>query len=249
MRSTKAFWRGPAVSHPFQVYVEPGNDPHIAVDGTLLQESILPRWFFKALAALVALLVLLTALWLLVLKPTIEDTASEAAVKAAEAKAAEVATAEAQKAAAAAAGPLAAEQQAQQAQIEALAEQIGVPVPPGTGSGDPLGEPTAVRLGPKPGTLVYTVPPDSVFSLTDVLFQNPNGDSGEITLRRGSSILFVERLDNFRDLDQHFVAPVTVNGGDKLIIDITCEAPGMSKGKCTPGVLLSGFLRATPPAA
>jgi hypothetical protein len=75
------------------------------------------------------------------------------------------------------------------------------------------------------------------------MFQNPEGDSGTITLRRGTQVLFQQRLDNFRDLDQHFVAPVTATAGESITLSVTCENP-------TPGlhaaVLMSGFLRAAP---
>lgn len=239
VRATTSFWRGPAVSHPFQVYVEPGSDPNIAVDGTFVQEAILPRWLPKALAALLALLLVLTALWFAVLKPTIKDTATEAAEKAAEAAAVE------------AIAPVAAAQQTQQRQIEAVAAgqdpSTVVPVEPGATTVDPLGNPTAVRLTNTKDQKTFTVPEGQAFSLTDLMFQNPNGDSGIIRLLRGSQILFDARLDNFRDLDQHFVAPLTGTAGQVFKLDIICEAP--SKPDCTPAVLLSGFLRPATPAS
>lgn len=237
VRAVDAFWRGPAMSHPFQVYVEPGTDPNMAVDGMFLQEAVLPKWLPRAVLALLALLALLTALWFAVLKPTIESTATEAAEQAA-AEAAE-------KAAAEAAAPVQAAQASQQAQIDALTQTGGAT--PTEGTADPLGDPTAVRL--VKGQQIFTVPADQVFSLTDVLFQNPNGDSGTVTLRRGGDVLFVERLENFRDLDQHFVAPVAVTGGQSLTLVIGCEAPGLGADDCTPAVLLSGFLRPLAPPA
>jgi hypothetical protein len=52
---------------------------------------------------------------------------------------------------------------------------------------------------------------------------NPKGDSGTLTLKRGDQVLFVEALDNFRDLDFHFIAPIVVAGGQSLAVDIDCQ--------------------------
>ena len=74
----KGFWRGPAKTRPFQLQVTPEGYLPISLDGSLLQEAILPPWFVKAMLALLALIILLVVLWLVVLKPTIESLATEA---------------------------------------------------------------------------------------------------------------------------------------------------------------------------
>ena len=74
----KRFWRGQPKTRPFQLYVKPDGGMPITLDGTMLQESILPPWFMKALLALIALLVVLVLIWLLLLKPSIQTAASEA---------------------------------------------------------------------------------------------------------------------------------------------------------------------------
>ncbi len=74
----KRFWRGQPKTRPFQLYVRPEGGAPISLDGTLLQESMLPPWFLKALLALIVLLVLLVLAWLFLLKPSIETAASEA---------------------------------------------------------------------------------------------------------------------------------------------------------------------------
>jgi hypothetical protein len=38
--------------------------------------------------------------------------------------------------------------------------------------------------------------------------QNPNGDRGRLTVRCGDQVILVEALENLRDLDFHFVAPI-----------------------------------------
>jgi hypothetical protein len=120
VRATKSFLRGPAISHPFQVYVEPGNDPHVGVEGMFLQESILPKWFFKALARLLGGCCSCSPLCgSRCLKPTIEDTATAAAEK--KARRSPPRRREGRRGAAAkAAAPVAEKQAAQQQQIDAL---------------------------------------------------------------------------------------------------------------------------------
>ena len=68
----KRFWRGQPKTRPFQLFVTPEGGTPITVDGTLLQESVLPSWFLKALLALIVLLIALVLIWLLLLKPTIQ---------------------------------------------------------------------------------------------------------------------------------------------------------------------------------
>ena len=74
----KRFWRGQPKTRPFQLYVKPEGGIPITLDGTLLQESVLPPWFLKALLAILALLIALVLIWLLLLKPSIQSAASEA---------------------------------------------------------------------------------------------------------------------------------------------------------------------------
>ena len=54
----KRFWRGQPKTRPFQLFIKPEGGLPITLDGTLLQESILPPWFLKALLALLGLLIL-----------------------------------------------------------------------------------------------------------------------------------------------------------------------------------------------
>ena len=53
----KRFWRGQPKTRPFQLFVRPEGGTPITIDGTLLQESVLPSWFLKALLALIVLLI------------------------------------------------------------------------------------------------------------------------------------------------------------------------------------------------
>ncbi len=76
--------------------------------------------------------------------------------------------------------------------------------------------------------------------ITDLVFSNPNGASGALRLRRSGQDLMVLRLENFRDLDFHFVSPIVVGPGQQL--RLACEAdPGPCDG--TAGLYFSGYER------
>ena len=72
--------------------------------------------------------------------------------------------------------------------------------------------------------------------ITDLIFGNPEGASGSLDLVRNGTILLDLRLDNFRDLDYHFVTPIQVEAGETLQLNASC-APG-----CAPSVFYSGFV-------
>jgi hypothetical protein len=261
----KRFWRGPAVTKPFQVVAtEEGKEP-LVTDGGLLQEALLPKWFWKAVLALLALLLLLLILWQTVLKPSIQSEARDAA-----------------------AGEVAAvEDRLNFAGIPTVPPNIDagaggsttIPPPDGGGGGGggglvptttgpdgqpgttlapptaALGDPFDIRLvaqaplaapagpgGPgTPGT--FTVPAGRVYSLTDMVLQNPNGDSGRMTVLRGNDVILESALENFRDLDYHFVAPYVFQAGDNLTVSITCTAVGQAGGDtCFAAASFNGFL-------
>ena len=57
--------------------------------------------------------------------------------------------------------------------------------------------------------------------ITDLVFSNPAAESGPLQLRRNDDELLVLRLENFRDLDFHFVTPIVFGPGDRL--RLTCD--------------------------
>ena len=80
-----------------------------------------------------------------------------------------------------------------------------------------------------------------MWSVTDVIFQNPTGAAGEVTLMRDDDILLVEELANFRDLDFNLVAPFVFEGDSNITMSVTCSAPGPSQSSCSVGTTLTGF--------
>jgi hypothetical protein len=229
----KRFFRGPSRTIPFQVQAQPDGGPPVTADGSFVQEALIPRWLLPALLALG----LLAVLWALLLKPTIESQARDAVAE-------PLARQDAQLA----------QQDDRVARLENQADgggKDGQTNPDEGGSGD--GSPYGRRLQSFCGSNcqpAFAVPTKQQFSLTDIVLENPRGDSGTIKLRRGSATLLVQQLENFRSLDFHFVAPIVVNGGSRLILDVECgngTLPGATQKRgvgCTPGAYLAGFLRA-----
>lgn len=119
----------------------------------------------------------------------------------------------------------------------------GIPVPGGGGSsggGPSGGGSSGSGPGPTDGRLTPTSPVTIVagqtLHITDLIFGNPEGASGTLDLVRNGTTLLDLRLDNFRDLDEHFVTPIEVKAGDTLQLTASC-APG-----CSPSVFYSGFV-------
>lgn len=258
----KRFWRGSPKTHPFQVLVQPEQGEPLTLDGTMLQEAVLPRWFFKALLALILLAILLFALWQTLLKPTLENAARSAAEEAAEEVAEEqneaieealAQSAEAQETAEAAATDAAAAEETATGQEEAATAAAESAVEEATAGLRDLGDPFDFRLtrSVAPGATVteqFEVPEDQVLSLTDIVLQNPGADQGIIRVQRGADAVLIEvRMENFRDLDYHFVSPVVFTAGQLVVFSVQCENP--DDRACNPGAYFNGFTKAVPEPA
>jgi hypothetical protein len=253
-KADKRIWRGQPVTHPFVVLVTPQDSTPVELPGTYVQTPVVPKWLWWLVPLLIALAALLLALWFLVLQPTIESQAKEAA--AAEADRAEEAAQDAEKA----------------------AEVLKDPAPeqgPGKGPGkgpdkgpdkgadkDPDDNPTPPKkrvvvtdISPRlHGTPAdndsATVPfelddPSDTFALTDVVLSNPQGDFGRVELRVDGAVLLSHALENFRDLDFHFVSPIQVTEG--VTMEVDCRTPGEPpdagrQTNCDVAALLGGVL-------
>ena len=80
------------------------------------------------------------------------------------------------------------------------------------------------------------------FSLTDLVLQNPQGDTGRLRVKRGDEVLYETALENFRDLDFHYVAPYIFEGKD-LVVEVDCKNPDPAV-PCRDAVSVVGFLKA-----
>ncbi len=240
VRPARRFWRGQPKTRQFQLYVKPSGGLSIALDGTLVQESILPPWFLRAVMALVVAAILLVILWLTLLRPTIQSAAADAV-----------------------ASPLASLKN----DVNQALGNAGLPTLPANGGGDsgsasPTPSPTSGSGGGSPtpaaptatpgvfiaglGTPVdgrldgtnTTVTPSGTLFVTDLVFSNPNGRSGALVVLRNTTPLLQLRLENFRDYDLHFVTPIVVTSGQQLNLSLSCTS-----NPCDPAVFYSGYQR------
>lgn len=236
----KRFLRGQPVTHPFRVKVEPEGEVPLTVEGTMIQEALIPRWVPRAIMALLVMALASVIFWKAVLNPAVKSSAQDAAKDVVS-------------------GPLA----QTSAQLAGLAAKLapsgggaagGGATPTTTGTGaatDPLdpsgllGRPTDFRLQASEGqqTVSFVVPDKQTFSLTDIVLQNPDGDRGLLRIQRGDTILLSVRLENFRDIDYHFVSPVVFTANQALTLAVACENPPPRERTCAPAAYYSGFVR------
>jgi hypothetical protein len=228
VRPAKTIWRGAPVTHPFVVEVAPQDSPAVQLDGTYVQQPILPPWFLKALLALLALLIALVLLWFLLLKPAIKSSAEDAVAP--QAKQAADNAAAAKKASGDAAGSAgAAQNSAGSAQKSAAdaAKSANEKPPKGTFVTTPFSNRLQVNT-PKNATrtATFVVPAKTTMKLTDLVMSNPQGDFGRVQVKLKGVTLFDMALENFRDIDYHFVSPIEGAAGDSLQMVVECRQPG-----------------------
>jgi hypothetical protein len=229
VKPRKSFWRGPAQTRSFQVLLEGAGPTPVTVDGTMVQESILPPWTMRAILLLLGILAALVLLWLFLLKPAIESTAEQ--------------------------------------RTDDVLAAAGISPPPkvnpqpapGGGGGGSSPAPgsstgTVTNVGSAPplsgggqptdGRIVFggaslQVPNGKTVFITDLVFSNPSDTAtGDLRLERSGQPLLVLRLENFRDLDYHFVTPIVVAAGQSL--GIGCDDANACAGT---SVYYSGYTR------
>ncbi|MCU1693402.1 MAG: hypothetical protein JWM64_2493 [Frankiales bacterium] len=231
VRPVRRLWKGQALTHPFGVTVTPRDGTIVSLDGSHVQDAVLPKWWLRALLAVLGLLVLLAVLWFALLKPAISSAAEDAVAEPLAATQADAAAAkEAGAEQAAEAGAAAAGAQKAATEANAAADKASVLV------GVPRAAPTVVEpvsqrlqvatpLG-RAGTARYAVAPGASLALSDLVLQNPQGDFGRVTLMLGKRTLLSLALENFRDLDYHFVAPIRATDKELLVLAVQCRTVG-----------------------
>jgi HAMP domain-containing protein len=244
VKARKRIWRGQPVTHPFVVLVSPQDSTPVELDGSYVQTPVVPKWLLWALLGLLLLLGTLLALWFWLLKPTIESQAKDAAEESAQQAeaAAEQAAAAAQQAGGAANDAAAAADEAEATEEEDTGD---------TGPRKP--RVTVTDISPRlnvvdgnTGADTFALPgPDDTFSLTDVVLSNPQGDFGRALVIIDGEVLLDHALENFRDLDFHFVSPIRVT--EDVTLQVNCRSPGeppdaAPPNTCDVSVLLGGEL-------
>ena len=226
VKPRRTFWRGPSVTRPFQVEVDTGGPAPSIVEGSLLQTSILPPWTVRALVAALAAVVIATVLWMTLLKPAIESSArQQAADLLAAAGISPLPSAAGGGGGGASPSPAAsgAGASASPSASGTSTESASPSVPPVAG-----GAPTDGRLLAG-GTPLKPASGMTLF-ITDLVFSNPSDTAtGDISLERSWQPLLVLKLENFRDLDYHFVTPIVVADGQQLtlVCSTTCTGAAL----------------------
>ncbi|TQK44169.1 hypothetical protein FBY35_5657 [Streptomyces sp. SLBN-118] len=248
VRPNRLLWRGEPLVHPFQLALSQEDAAPVVVDGTYLQKPLLPKWIFKVLLILLALLLVLAAIWFGLLKPTVKAAAREAV----------------------AADPvvLAAREEAAAAREQAAAadDKAGQAMGKGGGKGGKGGGqgqskdslspvkrvpfslrlPVSASAADGTDTEGYTVPKGKTLQLTDMVLENPQGDAGTLVVARGGEPLLKLALENFRDQDHHWVTPIHVPGESDMSITITCRRVGnpvnQKPSACHEAMYLGGVL-------
>ncbi|MGH4021389.1 MAG: hypothetical protein ACRDT0_19600 [Pseudonocardiaceae bacterium] len=277
VRPDERFLRGPDRPHPFQVRVTgAGAEPAVA-EGAMVQRPLLPKWLLPALAALLALLIALVVLWFTLFKPTIESAARDVAARQVQdvAATANEAKRQAEQAQVAAGGGAAPGEQPP-GDAGAGADQQGpadgTPGAPGGPEGQPRQEPIDFRIAVVAAPVTGDVedeeerfvlseselPPDKTVMVTDLVLQNPFGDSGILRILRQVSregeepertVLLEVGLNNFRDLDYHFVQPLRFQPGEQIVLSVNCQNPPAPPGgdnSCRPAASFSGRIDVNP---
>jgi hypothetical protein len=238
------FFTGPPKSLPYKVFVHQEGLAPIGVDGVVMQEGILPGWLIPGALGLLALGLVLAVLWLTVFQSTIQEAAKKAVAP--QASAAQSAAARAQQAAAAAGAAAGATGGAPKPSAGAGAGSLSA------GGANPLGGDAVsgrmvAQSGNKPDSgksdgSVLPAPSGKTngYTITDLVFENPAGDFGSLRLirvtpKKPDETLFSVRLENFRDLDFHFITPLLVTDGQRLVL--------LSDKGTSASVSYSGYLK------
>jgi hypothetical protein len=255
----KTFWLGPNKTIPFHVVVTGAESEQTMVQGSLLQQPILPPWFFKAVLAAVAVAIALAFLWFAFLKPAVESTAKSVAEDHTEDLVAAVDEGNKQAAAAAAAAEEAAKTAGEADSKSDAAtkgvDQIRKDVDGGSTSGQPSGGTLSTasatdfrittEVPPAGGFLpsIQDVPDGKIIWISDIVLQNPAGDSGKLRIQRGDQVLFEFGLENFRDLDYHLIQPIQFTDANDVVVAVDCKN---TTDDCTPSVYFTGRITDVP---
>jgi len=212
------YWSGPSNDHHFTLGATSAEGRSDDLTGTYQQRPRLPNWVGPAAAGAGAALLVSAIAWFALLRPWVQDTADDAAADAIEQ-----------------------DRTALRERIDELeaaaaeAEEL------------PLGTPIDIRLevAPTGGNKeedVALTERGTILSITDIVFENPTGAVGTVSLRRGDEVILQSELANFRDLDRHFVAPFQFDEDTEIVLDVECRTPGAGASDCPVGVSLVGFV-------
>jgi hypothetical protein len=246
VRPTKRFWRGPSQTRPFQVLLDGAGPAPVTVDGTMVQEAILPPWTMRALAILAVAIIALIAIWFLLLKPAIQSTAEQQTAQMLAAVGITPPPGGFNQPPANGGGgggnPTPTAGPASSGPPGTPSDVSNVPsAPPLNGGGQPTDG--LISFG---GQSLH-VPTGKTLYITDFVFSNPSDTAtGSLRLQRSTTAgspedMLILQLQDFRSLDYHFVTPIVVAAGESL--NLVCDDPSQCSGPPAASVYYSGYLR------
>jgi hypothetical protein len=238
------FVKGPSRSLPFQALVLSSDAEPVTAEGAVLQRQIMPEWLLPLVGIAMVAAGVLVALWFLVFKPEVHSAATQAvtaqtrSLVSSAAKASQAASKADQ--AASNANSAAGSSRAAAHPKSSKSPRPSVSSAPAVAS-TPVSTlmPSSVLPG-KTGTYRYKLASGQTLNVSDVLLENPAGNTGTMDIQSGGSPLFEFALADFRDLDYHFVQPLVFTATHPLEIVISCTDTGTAK--CTPALSFSGTL-------
>lgn len=264
VRPVRRVWRGTGPTHPFKMVATAPGGETVTVDGGYQQQPVLPSWVPRAIATAVIAALLLVGVWFTLMRPAVNSTAQKAADQVTQKKVDDALESRGIPKPAAGGGqkPSSAGQQ---------------PGGGGQGTSSPTANPTTtsprratpagvsraatnqrleIRDAPDGASSEarYVVPAQRLLEVTDIFVQNPQGDSGNLTISAAGRPILLAALENFRDDPYYFRTPIEIPPGSTLIVTVSCRQPGTPVGaakaaRCLESVLINGTLRTVPPPA
>ena len=258
----KRFLKGQDRPLPFQALLQADDTAPATVNGVMVQEQILPTWLLPAVATAAVVVAALAVLWFTVLKPEVHTMATQAVNQATQQL-----TSSAKKASDAAQTASVAAQQASKAAQQAAGSTTGTTSKTNTGGTKTSSKPTSTKksgtkksaataTAPVPvsdllqsnaapsktfSTVTFAVPAKKTLSVSDIVLENPLGDTGLLQIRQGGTTLFVFGLANFRSIDYHFVQPLVFSHSAPLVLAVECQNTGSTA--CSDGLSFSGTMQ------
>ena len=262
------FLRGPNRTLPFQVLLQAAEFAPATVNGVMTQRQVLPKWLLPAIGVAVAALIGAVVLWYTVLKPQVHSVATQGAAVAAQQATSSAAKASKATGAASRSASATGKKSSGSASSSSSAGTGGTgtgsggtattgspgtsgaggspttAAPPASTTGTPISSSLQSNASPATtySTVPYAVPANETLDVSDVVLQNPQGDTGELQVRAGSTTLIQLGLANFRNIDYHFAQPIVFTTVAPLVLAVECQNPG---GKaCADKLSFSGTLNA-----
>lgn len=251
----KRFMKGPERPVPFQALVQSDESGPATANGVMLQEQVLPAWLMPAIATAAVVLAALVVLWYTVLKPQVHTMATQAvqavtsqlssnAVKASQAAVAANSAAAAASSAAANAGGSpngsgGGGKPTQSPSPNPSPSKTPKPTPPPA----PVSNLLTANVAPAKtfSTFTFAVPAGKTLSVSDMVLENPQGDTGLLQIRAGNTTVFVFGLANFRSIDYPFVQPLVFTHDAPLVLAVECQNP--SPTACADYLSFSGTMK------